>query len=250
MDSSEKDGFELERRNEDHLSFHGIPSDWRFGSAQAGLYSPNTSIPVCHGDQTRMGSSSSSTSMAACFSGHRLCGTAIGSQKSCFCDATVQRKPGLPPPRPDVDWSPSDTIMKGGTFSQNVAGILPPCLSHFPTDSAFIELASRFSCFGGAGVGGMASPFSASGSSIPFSIAQKNEVNVGEVSEDASMSVGSFRKTLRAVESSEQEFSVRGQEETQNSDNAAGGPSSIGSSARKRKKANQVGNLELLSGMS
>ncbi|MQM20813.1 hypothetical protein Taro_053841 [Colocasia esculenta] len=233
MDLSEKDGFGLERRTGDQLNYHGssIPSDWQFGNVQTGFLS---SILAPQGDQTQMGLSSSSTSMAGSFSSRRLWGNAINSPN-----------PFLPPPRLDVGWSPSEPMPKGLTFPQNGPGMLLPGLPHFSSDSAFIERAARFSCVDGPGVGGSASPFSASAPSIPSSHTQKNEVNVGEASGDASMSTGSPLKAHKTVESSEHKVNARRQDETQNSDNTAGETSSMGGfSARKRKKGNQEMELD------
>lgn len=65
----------------------------------------------------------------------------------------------------DPCWNPSGTSSSGGgSFLQTGPGILPPSLSHFPADSAFIErAAARFSCFGATSSGGMAAdPFGTS----------------------------------------------------------------------------------------
>ncbi|CAL9057227.1 unnamed protein product [Musa banksii] len=58
----------------------------------------------------------------------------------------------------DPCWNPSGTSSSGGgSFLQTGPGTLPPSLSHFPADSAFIErAAARFSCFGATSSGGMA----------------------------------------------------------------------------------------------
>uniref|UniRef100_A0A1D1Z5Y8 Transcription factor bHLH49 n=1 Tax=Anthurium amnicola TaxID=1678845 RepID=A0A1D1Z5Y8_9ARAE len=241
MDLGEKPAFGMEKTSDDHLGYHGssFPSDWRFGNPEAGLFAPNATLPVCQGDQ--MGSSSSPTSMAGSFS-CRLWGT--DPQNRARCDSTVQRNPALPPSRLDMGWNPEHAMSKGGAFSQNGAGILPLGLSQFPTDSVFVEQTARFSSYNGVD-GSMVRPFSVNGSSFPFSNAQKNELNLGKPSKDVSMSVdngsnmGSPLKNQRGNESGEHEFSVGGQEETPNSDDTAGEPSSTGFGAKKRKRGNQ-----------
>eukprot|EP00268_Persea_americana_P030050 TRINITY_DN2909_c0_g1_i7.p1 TRINITY_DN2909_c0_g1~~TRINITY_DN2909_c0_g1_i7.p1 ORF type:complete len:500 (-),score=122.83 TRINITY_DN2909_c0_g1_i7:598-2097(-) len=69
----------------------------------------------------------------------------------------------------DMGWNLPNSMSKGGVFMHTGAGILPQSFSQFPPDSAFIERAARFSCFGGGSFSDMMSPFSIPDSLGPYS---------------------------------------------------------------------------------
>ncbi|MQM19606.1 hypothetical protein Taro_052612 [Colocasia esculenta] len=264
MDLGGKDMFGMEKRSENHLSFHGssMSSEWRLGDPQMGLVGHDASVDaVCQGDQ--MGGSSSCTSASIVDSfGHRHWGLPANSQGLAFCDAAVPsgaspamvmptRNPVAAPPRLDMGWNAPDSVPRRGMFLQNGAGMLPPSLqSQFPADSAFIERAARFSCFNGVSLGGMMSPFAAG--ILPGAQEQMNEGQVGESSQNTSMSAdntafngGSLHGVgIPGNDSGEPEFSGGGREGTPNSENTVGEPSSKGLSAKKRKRVNQDLELE------
>ena len=60
----------------------------------------------------------------------------------------------------DIGWNLPNSMSKGGVFMHTDAGILPQSFSQFPPDSAFIERAARFSCFGGGSFSDMMNLFS------------------------------------------------------------------------------------------
>ncbi|KAJ4961860.1 hypothetical protein NE237_021770 [Protea cynaroides] len=235
MDLGDKDKFGLEKRNGDSMNYHSsnLSPDWRFGGAnltnqQIGLVPTDNSFPVCKGDL--MGSSAcSSISM-----GDSFCPSLwdhANSQSLSFCERDVLTSTstghamamteGVPGSSRtgidkalDISWNPS--ISKANIFLQGGAGILPPSLSQFPADSAFIERAARFSCFGGGNFGDIVNPFGMSESLSSYSKCvgtvqgvqggpedlsanglkpvmgaqvQNNELNMLEVSKDVSVSV-------------------------------------------------------------
>ncbi|KAJ4829036.1 hypothetical protein Tsubulata_031542 [Turnera subulata] len=227
MDMGDKDKFELEKRNDNHMDFHStssIPSGWQFHAAT------NSSMslvpPACRGDLG--GSSCSSASVVDTF-GPAMWEQATSSQNLGYCDISVQNnasnssrieigkagaasfRGGIDRPM-DMGWNPPHSVVKGGVFLPNVPGMLPQSLSQFPADSAFIERAARFSCFSGGNFGDMINPFAIPESmglysrgggmlqpqevftssglkSLSGGQAQQNHVNVGEASREASLSV-------------------------------------------------------------
>ncbi|XP_077222832.1 transcription factor bHLH49-like [Tasmannia lanceolata] len=216
MDLSENDKFGMEKRNGDSLNYHAsnVSSDWRFGGGNrtnpsVGLVSTDNSIPVCKGDQ--IGSSSCSyVSIADSF-----CPSIWdhpSSQNLGFCESNVQTSTitsNVSAIRKEVGWNPPNSITKGGVFLQTGAGILPPSLSQFPTDSALIERAARFSCFNGGNFSDIVNPFSISESLSAYSKdggihapeflsetslksvsrGQRKEFHMSEVSKDISLPV-------------------------------------------------------------
>ncbi|XP_077237668.1 transcription factor bHLH49-like isoform X2 [Tasmannia lanceolata] len=302
MDLSENDKFGMEKRGEDHLNYHvsNISSDWRFGcdnlaNPSQGLVPTDNSSPVSKGNP--LGSSScSSVSMVDSF-----CPSLWdhpGSQNLGFCESNVQISTNtsnvavirttVPGPSRsgmekalDVGWNPPNSISKGGVFLQTGAGILPQSLSQFPTDSAFIARAARFSCFNGGNFSDIMNPFNISESLSPYSKgggiqatefggqSERNALHMDEVSKDISLPVdhgateGSSMKNSREMgsflrpsdegkhgivmssnESDEAEFSGSGQEEPCNLENAVGEPSTKRLGAKKRKRSGQDVELE------
>ncbi|XP_008788970.2 transcription factor bHLH49 [Phoenix dactylifera] len=267
MDINEKDKFGLEK-TEDHPNYHssGMSADWQIGNPSMAL----VSAPP-------MGSSQCpSVSMVECFS-PSLWIPSVHAQSLGFCGNNVQSSTaasnsmpiGKPVPRPlrlDIGWNPSDCSSKGsGIFLQTGTGVLPPRVSHFPTDSAFIERAARFSCFDGGNLGSMMNPFSTPESlssysntpkGVPGAQIQKSEMNTTEAHMDASLPIdhgSSSRSPMKeqrdkgtshgagvsSNESGEPEFSGGGQEEAPNLASAAGDSSSTGLAAKKRIRPSQ-----------
>uniref|UniRef100_A0A1D1YGF0 Transcription factor bHLH49 n=1 Tax=Anthurium amnicola TaxID=1678845 RepID=A0A1D1YGF0_9ARAE len=269
MDLGEQDHFGMEKNSEDHLSYRGstgMSADWRLGDPQ-----PQMGLAACQGDQMGSSSSCAPVSMADSF-GPRHWSRPTNSQSLAFCDAATAtvptRNPAPVPSRVEVGWNPPDPVPRGGTFLQNGAGVLPPGLSQFPADTAFIERAARFSCFSGVGFGGLVNPFGVgeplspypgnTQRGLPGGQSQRKDVIVGEASQTASISAdtafngGSPVKTVAqrdivsthgvgnlGQDSGEPEFSGGGREEAPNSDNTVGEPSSKGFCARKRKRGVQ-----------
>lgn len=113
----------------------------------------------------------------------------------------------------DMGWNPPSSMLKAGIFLPSAPGVLPQSLSQFPADSAFIERAARFSSFNGGNFSDMMNPFGIPESmglysrgggmvqgpqevfvcgglkSVSGGQSQKNVMNVGETSKDASLSV-------------------------------------------------------------
>ncbi|KAI4357943.1 hypothetical protein L6164_001857 [Bauhinia variegata] len=230
---SDREKFELDG-NEDPINYStGMSSDWRFGganiaNASVGLVPMGNSVAVSRGDL--IGSSTcSSASMVDSF-GPNFWDHTSNAQNWGFCDINVQnngsslnpigiRKDGLTLSKAGIDrtlemgWNPANSMLKGDAFLPNGPGILPQSLSQFPTDSAFIERAARFSCFSGGNFGDMANSFG-----VPQSVglylrsgatmhgardvlaghglkspsggqSQTSDPNVGEAAKDASQSV-------------------------------------------------------------
>ncbi|KAL8518408.1 hypothetical protein ACS0TY_009696 [Phlomoides rotata] len=138
----------------------------------------------------------------------------------------------------------------GGMFLSPVSGMLPQNLPHFPADSAFIERAARFSCFGGGSFGEMLNPFSVPDPRSlgmmfqgPHEVlgANRHELNITEISnhgtegrnekrseslhDDAKQQVG-----VSGNESDEAEFSGRGAPDELDSSSGKG----VGMKKRKR----------------
>ncbi|XP_028761875.1 transcription factor bHLH49 [Neltuma alba] len=155
LDMSDKENFERDR-NEDHMSYSStMPSDWRFGVPNLA----NTSVGLVD-------------SYVPSFWDHPISSQNLGS-----CDVNVQnnvssssstgnRKDGLALAGNDrtleMGWNPTSFILKGDAFAPDRPTIFPHSLSQIPTDSAFIERAARFSCFGqfsGGNFGSMVNSF-------------------------------------------------------------------------------------------
>lgn len=278
MDTSDKDKFELEKRSGDSLNYHSasMSSDWLFGGGNL----TNTSVSsvqgrnpmaVCKGDM--VASSSCSASMVDSF-GPNLWDHSANSQNLGFCDMNVQnnvstsstlgiRKGGPSSLRMDIDksldigWNPS-SMLKGGIFLPNAAGMLPQTFSQYPADSGFIERAARFSCFNGGSFSDMMNPFSipeplnpySKGGgmlhqdvyannglkSVPDGQSQKDEVSMVEISKDVSSAVRggpvegsplkSERKSeslLKSLDEAKQGIGVSGNESDEAESNGGGG---------------------------
>ncbi|XP_012080486.1 transcription factor bHLH49 isoform X2 [Jatropha curcas] len=232
----DKDKFELEKRSDNNLNYHSpgsMAQDWRFSStnitnSSLGLVSTDNQMPACRGDLVGV-SSCSSASMVDSFS-PGLWDHSANSQNLGFCDINLQsnastsnpigiRKGGPGSSRGGIDkmldmgWTSPSSMLKAGMFLPSVPGVLPQSLSQFPTDSAFIERAARFSSFNGGNFSDMVNPFGISESMALYSRgggmmqgpqeifagsglkavsggqSQKNVMNLGEGSKDASLSV-------------------------------------------------------------
>ncbi|KAF2321394.1 hypothetical protein GH714_040983 [Hevea brasiliensis] len=151
----------------------------------------------------------------------------------------------------DIGWNPPSSQLKGGIFLPTTPGVLPQSLSQFPADSAFIErAASTHEVFAGSGL-----------KSIPGGQGQKNVMNMGDSSKDASLSVehvategsplknerrsGSFVRSHDEAkqggsgnESEETEFSGGGRQEEQSMLEGNGGELSAKSPGLKKRKRN------------
>ncbi|EHA8588237.1 putative Transcription factor bHLH49 [Cocos nucifera] len=172
-----------------------------------------------------------------------------------------------------MGWNPSDSSSKGsGIFLQTGPGVLSPSLSDFPTDSAFIERAARFSSFHGGNLNGMVSPFSTAESLSSYSNTpkgvlgaqiQQSKMSTTEARMDASLPVdhGSSSRSptkeqrdkgnlygagVLGNESAEPEFSGGGREEAPNLASPAGDSSSKGLAAKKRRRSDQVDGFPVL----
>ncbi|XP_058112437.1 transcription factor bHLH49-like isoform X2 [Magnolia sinica] len=132
MESNEKDKLEMEKSG-DHFNYQtsNISSEWQFGCANLA----NLPIDLVPTDK----------SVA-----NPLIGSSVSMVES-FCPNLWDRR--------------------GGGLLQTGAGILPQSLSQFPTDSAFIERAARFSSFSNGNVSDVAMfPFGISKSLGPYSM--------------------------------------------------------------------------------
>ncbi|CAN0923493.1 Transcription factor bHLH49 [Linum grandiflorum] len=150
MDISEKGKSDLEKRNgESPMNYES--SDWRC------VNTTNASaLSLVPGDgQMKTACREDLVGVASCSSGHQTMGESFGpppglwdhqtsSHNIGFCDINIQNSGG---------WNPPSSM-----FLPN-AGILPPSLSQFPADPAFIERAARFSCFNSVNYADMAHPF-------------------------------------------------------------------------------------------
>ncbi|RRT38418.1 hypothetical protein B296_00037859 [Ensete ventricosum] len=177
-------------KNEDNLdyTYSGNSSDWQQCNPSIGcLDSGNPSASVSQGNQ--IGSTPCSSISIADPFGAGLWNLSTESTSLDLCkDKKLQGS---------SNQITGNSMSIGGTLLQTGSGVLHPSLSHFPSDSAFIERAARFSCFGGSDLGGMMNPYSAAQSQIPHSDAsressgaqiQKNEINMMEAVRGASLS--------------------------------------------------------------
>ncbi|KAL2905216.1 Transcription factor bHLH49 [Bienertia sinuspersici] len=163
MEMNDKDQSEVEKRNEDPLSYHpsDVSTDWRydipnFANSSIGLVSTGTCMAVC-GDA--VGASCSSGSMVDSF-GQTVWEHPVNAAPIGFNELNVHNGSGVSDPL---------SMLKSGLFLQSMAGMLPHSLSQFPTDSAFIERAARFSSFSGGHFGDMLSPLGVHQSGSPYS---------------------------------------------------------------------------------
>ncbi|XP_073010319.1 transcription factor bHLH49-like [Typha latifolia] len=252
-------------------------NDRRFVNLSTSLNTGDPSGSLSHGSQMDS-SSCSSVPMVDSFS------TSLwnpSSQNLALCannvhitsKATVDSPVGNPIAglsRFDPCWNPSYPLSKGGAFLPTGPGMLPPSFSHFPTDSAFIARAARYSCFNGGSVSGIINPFSTSESFGPYSSASKgvegdmSEMNVIECSKNVSLphDHGSSSRSpkeereMRNIhgvgasnnECGEPEFSGGGQEEAPNVASGHGDNPSKVPCAKKRKRPNQGNEMDQVQG--
>ncbi|EOY01548.1 Basic helix-loop-helix DNA-binding superfamily protein, putative isoform 5 [Theobroma cacao] len=173
MDIGEKDKYELEKRNENHINYQapGMSPDWQFGGAN--LTSTPMSL-VSSDNPMAIGSSCASASVVDSF-GTSLWEHTSNSQNLGFCDINAQNGASSSNgmgigkggnslrstiDRPfDMSWNAASSMLRGGIFLPNATGILPQSLSQLPADSAFIDRAARFSSFNGGNFSDMVNPF-------------------------------------------------------------------------------------------
>ncbi|GAB4828997.1 hypothetical protein Ancab_018654 [Ancistrocladus abbreviatus] len=185
MDVSEMDKSELDKRSEDCVNYRSadLQSNWQYNNANiisssVGFIPNGNPMTVCKGDF--VSPSGSSASMVDSFDPavwpHPLNSQPLGMNGiNLHNGATTSNPVGLNkgvlgPSRSGIEggWSAPSSVLKGGLFLPNVSGMLPPSLSHFPTDSAFIERAARFSCFNAGNFGDMVNPFNIHQSVSPY----------------------------------------------------------------------------------
>lgn len=302
---SDKDKFVLEKRNDNPMDYHSpnMSSDWQFSGANlanAALNLVPTGNPLGVGssscssapmvdsfNQTIWDHPTNSQSLGYCnidAQHNASSSNALGIRKG----SSASLRSCIDRPL-DIGWNPASSMIKGGIFLPTAPGMFPQSLSQFPADSAFIERAARFSSFSGGnfcdmmntfgtpeptglysrGRGMMQGPqevFAGNGlKSLSGGQSQKNEMNVAEVSKDASLSVehgasdGSALKNERKGESlvnshgeakqgvggsggdsDEAEFSGGGgQDEPSAVEGTGGEPSAKGLSSKKRKRNGQ-----------
>ncbi|KAL3830580.1 hypothetical protein ACJIZ3_019382 [Penstemon smallii] len=160
-------------------------------------------------------------------------------QSLAYTDLNVQNvtstSTSLGPLRANMNWTPN--------------AMFPQSLPHFPSDSAFIERAARFSCFNGGSFGEMMNPFSTPDPLHPYSriLGGPNEVFGGNPRHEMNMTTNVSKeasplknekkseclvreegKRVSGNESDEAEFSGRGAQEE------SSGKGLIGSKKRKR----------------
>lgn len=162
MDMNDKEKSELEKRDEEPMSYHppGISPDWRydmsnFANSSMGLVSSGNSMAVC-GDA--VGPSCSSGSMVDSF-GATVWEHPVNTAPLGFNELNVPNGAGVSDPL---------SMLKSGLFLPSMSGMLPHSLSQFPTDSAFIERAARFSSFSGGHFGDMLNPLGIQQSGSPY----------------------------------------------------------------------------------
>lgn len=119
---------EPQKERDDPVNYHApnMSSDWEVNGNSSNL--TNTTIGM-------MPMVESSAPMVDSFCWDQ-------SQNLGYCDVNAQ-----------------NAMLRGGMFMPPVSGMLPQNLPHFPADSAFIERAARFSCFGGGSFSEMLNPF-------------------------------------------------------------------------------------------
>ncbi|MCL7052215.1 hypothetical protein MKW94_030085 [Papaver nudicaule] len=187
MDLSDKENPELEKRNMDYHS-PNLVSEWQYNSHSNLSTQPLESTPTENSvDRSRgdlIGSNaSSSVSMVNSFCpniwdqpnsqnlgfyGNNL-GTSTSSSSTLVIDKGIPQTSSIGMDKIlNMDWNCSNSMMRGSSFLPSGVGMLPQSLSDFPTDSAFIERAARFSCFNGGNFGDIMNPFSISQSQNIF----------------------------------------------------------------------------------
>ncbi|XP_021755999.1 transcription factor bHLH49-like isoform X1 [Chenopodium quinoa] len=162
MEMNDKDKSEVEKRNEEPLTYHppGISADWRYdipnyANSSMGLVSSGNSMAVC-GDA--VGPSCSSGSMVDSFS-PTVWEHSVNTAPLGFSEMNVHNGAGVSDPL---------SMLKSGLFLPSMSGMLPHSLSQFPADSAFIERAARFSSFSGGHFGDMLNPLGIHQSDSPY----------------------------------------------------------------------------------
>ncbi|GMI87542.1 CIB1 Like protein 1 [Hibiscus trionum] len=167
MDVGEKDKYELEKRNDNGINYQGsgMSSAWQFGGGNL-TSTPMSLVPS--DNPLVIGASSGSPSMVDSFCSN-LWEHPANSQNLGFCGINVQNgasssnamgitKGGLASMRSSIDrpfdmgWNATSSLLKEGMF-------LPQSLSQLPADTAFIELAAKFSSFNGGNFSDMVNPF-------------------------------------------------------------------------------------------
>ncbi|XP_038983430.1 transcription factor bHLH49-like isoform X2 [Phoenix dactylifera] len=251
METNPNDRFGMEKRSGD------VSADCRFGKPSMGAVPANPAIAM--GQGVSMTSSSCPSVPGVDFFGPGVWSHPANPQNLGFSNAQTTRgaSSSIPIGKPVA-------VSSKGMFLQAVPGVLPPSLSHFPSDSAFVERAARFSCFSGANFGGMMNPFGSSESLTAHSNASrgvagtqglKSELNMTEVPRDITVpadhgsSSGSPSKNRRDKGSSlvgdlsnacrEANFTEVDQEKSPELANAAGNSSSSDLGSKKRKRSNQ-----------
>lgn len=268
MDVNDKDRLELEKRNDESLSYHplGISSEWRydipnFTNSSMGLVSSGNSMDVC-GDA--VGPSCSSSSMVDSYA-PTVWEHPVNSQPLNFSEMNVHSGSGVSDPL---------SMLKGSLVLPGMSGMLPHSLSQFLAVSAFIERAARFSSFSGEHFGDMLNPLGIHQSGSPYIRGgimmqgsqdvssgknfkplagrhpQKSEAGLAHTSKDVSLPhvEGNSPKNEMTVEKSHDEVkqgaSVSGNdsEEPEFSGGMAHdeGPLLASKSAKKRKRSKQV----------
>lgn len=160
---NDKDKSELEKRNEENLSYHppGVSADWRYDipnypNSSMGLVSAGNSMAVC-GDA--VDPSCSSSSMVDSYGPRVWEHHGNSAPPLGFNDINVHNGVGVSDPL---------SMLKSGLFLPGMSGMLPHSLSQFPTDSAFIERAARFSSFSGEHFVDMLNPLGVHQSGNPY----------------------------------------------------------------------------------
>ncbi|CAL9042062.1 unnamed protein product [Musa banksii] len=175
MDMHAKDGCDS-LENEDTLDYYtsGNSSGWHQSNPSISFISHNSSVSV--GQGTQIGSMTDAFSTG-------LWNLPTESTSLGLCKNSLRES--------------SNQISIGGVLLRAGSGILQPSSSHFPSDSAFIERAARFSCIDASNLGGMMNLFGADPS--PNSHHNASRMNSGVVA-DASFSTDHGSKNDSAME--------------------------------------------------
>lgn len=175
MDMRAKDGCDS-LENEDTLDYYtsGNSSGWHQSNPSISFISHNSSVSV--GQGTQIGSMTHAFSTG-------LWNLPTESTSLGLCKNSLRES--------------SNQISIGGVLLQAGSGILQPSSSHFPSDSAFIERAARFSCIDASNLGGMVNLSGADPS--PNSHPNASRMNSGVVA-DASFSTDHGSKNDSAME--------------------------------------------------
>ncbi|KAL0380677.1 UNVERIFIED_CONTAM: Transcription factor [Sesamum angustifolium] len=242
MDMAGKDSnIEPRKGSDDLVNYHGpnMTSDWQVN----GNHLTNSTIEMISMSSS-IGESSARSSAYFCppVWDQPINGRSLGySDVNVRNDASTSSSHG--PVRADMGWT-SNSMLRGGMFLPTVPGLLPQSLPHFPADSAFIERAARFSCFGGGNFGEVMNSFSAPDPLNPYSrglgpMQRPNEVSGGNGLRllPGMQSQGHEMDVIRSNESDEAEFSGRGGQEELN--RPAGESSGKGLGSKRRKRGGQ-----------